>query len=202
PLPGEEVKPPAAVHRLTVQPGEVRLTDSRSRQQLLVTAHAADGYLLDATRHVAFEAADPGIARVDAGGIVRPVKGGTTRVRVTGLGQAVEVPVAVGNLAKAPPVSFSNEVMAVLGKAGCNSGACHGHNSGKGGFKLSLRGYDPAADHKALRERVDLDDPDLSKILLKPTEQVAHRGGKRFDVDSDFYTTLRQWLAQKAEADV
>jgi hypothetical protein len=37
------------------------------------------------------------------------------------------------------PVSFTNDVMAVLGKAGCNSGACHGHSSGKAGFKLSLR---------------------------------------------------------------
>ena len=52
----------------------------------------------------------------------------------------------------APPgsASFTNDVMAVLGKAGCNSGACHGHNSGKAGFKLSLRGYDLRADFAAL----------------------------------------------------
>ena len=40
----------------------------------------------------------------------------------------------------AGPVSFRNDVMAVLSKAGCNAGACHGNQNGKGGLKLSLRG--------------------------------------------------------------
>ena len=39
--------------------------------------------------------------------------------------------------------SFRNDVMAVLAKAGCNAGACHGNKNGKGGFKLSLRGAGP-----------------------------------------------------------
>ena len=37
-------------------------------------------------------------------------------------------------------ISFRNDVMAVLSKAGCNLGACHGNFNGKGGFRLSLRG--------------------------------------------------------------
>ena len=32
------------------------------------------------------------------------------------------------------PVSFRNEVMAVLSRAGCNQGVCHGNLNGKGGF--------------------------------------------------------------------
>ena len=36
--------------------------------------------------------------------------------------------------------------MAVLSKAGCNQGVCHGNQHGKGGFKLSLRGQDPELD--------------------------------------------------------
>jgi mono/diheme cytochrome c family protein len=47
-------------------------------------------------------------------------------------------------------VTFTNDVMAVLSKAGCNQGTCHGNLNGKGGFKLSLRGEDPAADFTAL----------------------------------------------------
>ena len=48
-----------------------------------------------------------------------------------------------------------------LTRAGCNSGACHGALAGKGGMKLSLRGYDPESDHfvltrQALGRRVDL----------------------------------------------
>ena len=40
----------------------------------------------------------------------------------------------------------TNHVQAVLAKTGCNSGACHGALAGKGGFRLSLRGYDPNSD--------------------------------------------------------
>ena len=45
------------------------------------------------------------------------------------------------------PVSFINEVNPVLTRAGCNAGACHGAAAGKGGVKLSLRGYAPELDY-------------------------------------------------------
>ncbi|HEX4150034.1 MAG TPA: hypothetical protein VHY20_13640, partial [Pirellulales bacterium] len=51
---------------------------------------------------------------------------------------------------QAGSVSFGREVMAVLSKAGCNQGTCHGNQQGKNGFKLSLRGEDPAADYLAI----------------------------------------------------
>ena len=38
-------------------------------------------------------------------------------------------------------VSFSNDIQPLLTKFGCNQGACHGSQYGKGGFKLSLRGF-------------------------------------------------------------
>src|SRR5438445_11920500 len=44
--------------------------------------------------------------------------------------------------AAVPTVSFRNDVMAVLSKAGCSAGTCHGYKNGKGGFKLTLRGQD------------------------------------------------------------
>ena len=47
---------------------------------------------------------------------------------------------AAAPLAAQPPVSYRNEVMAVLSRAGCNQGICHGNLNGRGGFKLSLRG--------------------------------------------------------------
>src|SRR5437660_936082 len=52
----------------------------------------------------------------------------------------------VGTEARGETVSFRNDVMAVLSKAGCNQGTCHGNQNGKNGFKLSLRGEDPAFD--------------------------------------------------------
>src|ERR1043165_9617013 len=82
-------------------------------------------------------------------------------------------------------VSFRNDVMAVVSKAGCNAGMCHGNQNGKAGFKLSLRGEDPEFDYNALTRdafgrRTNLEEPERSLILLKPTGQIAHEGGLRF----------------------
>src|SRR5262245_13351220 len=96
--------------------------------------------------------------------------------------------------------------MAVLSKAGCNAGACHGNAKGKAGFKLSLRGEDPELDYKALTRdmlgrRTNPTDPDQSLILLKPTAQLAHEGGQRFKPDSAEYRILRQWIVSGTPPD-
>jgi hypothetical protein len=103
-------------------------------------------------------------------------------------------------------VSFRNEVMPLLSKAGCNAGGCHGNANGKASFKLSLRGEDPALDFIALTRdqfgrRVDLAEPESSLILLKPTTALAHEGGQRFKKGSTEYELLRQWIAAGAKDD-
>jgi hypothetical protein len=107
---------------------------------------------------------------------------------------------------QAASVSFRNEVMAVLSRSGCNQGTCHGNQNGKGGFKLSLRGDDPAFDYEALtREmlgrRTDPLRPADSLLLLKATAQVPHEGGKRFAVDSLEYSILQRWIADNRPTD-
>src|SRR5258708_8067684 len=102
--------------------------------------------------------------------------------------------------ARAADLTFRNDVMSVLSKAGCNLGVCHGNQNGKGGFKLSLRGQDPQADLTAISRdqhgrRANPLEPDRSLLLLKPTAQIAHQGGRRFRVDSVEYQILRQWIA-------
>lgn len=101
------------------------------------------------------------------------------------------------------PVSFRAEVMAVLSKAGCNSGPCHGNANGKAGFKLSLRGEDAEFDFIALARdqggrRLDTVAPAESLALMKATAQLPHEGGRRFEVGSWEYNTLRDWIAQGA----
>jgi hypothetical protein len=115
---------------------------------------------------------------------------------------------ASGGVAPADPagVSFRNDVMAVFAKAGCSAGACHGNRSGKGGFKLSLRGQDPDGDHQALtRElfgrRVNPVGPARSLILQKATAAVPHEGGRRFGRDSDEYRILLRWIEAGAPRD-
>ena len=83
--------------------------------------------------------------------------------------------------AVADDVSFRNDVMAVLSKAGCNRGVCHGNKHGKGGFKLSLRGQNADFDYAALSRRqsarrANLIDPAKSLVLRKPTMQTPHEG--------------------------
>ncbi len=99
------------------------------------------------------------------------------------------------------PVSFAREVVPAFTKAGCNSGSCHGTPTGKNGFRLSLRGYDPALDiHTLTREmggrRLDAIDPDRSLILQKATARAPHEGGRKFDPDGDLYRLVRAWIAQ------
>src|SRR5437660_10405159 len=108
---------------------------------------------------------------------------------------------ATSSLWAQAPVSFRNEVMAVLSRAGCNQGVCHGNLPGKGGFKLSLRGQDAEFDLAAvtrdqLGRRANPHNPDASLFLLKPTGQVLHEGGVRFSVTSDEHRILRDWIKQ------
>src|SRR3989441_978754 len=115
--------------------------------------------------------------------------------------------VAVPSASVAADVSFERDVMAVLSKAGCNAGACHGNANGKAGFKLSLRGEDADLDFKALTRdmfgrRTEPVDPDQSLILLKATTQLAHEGGQRFKKDSDEYRILQQWITEGTPQDL
>jgi hypothetical protein len=100
-----------------------------------------------------------------------------------------------------PKVDFERHVMGVFGRMGCNAGSCHGSFQGKGGFRLSLFGYDPEKDFFTLTRdlqgrRVNVADPDRSLILLKATGQVPHGGLVRLSRGSWAYTVLREWIAQ------
>ncbi len=109
-------------------------------------------------------------------------------------------------------VDFERHVMGIFGRAGCNAGSCHGSFQGRGGFRLSLFGYDPEKDYRtltrdALGRRINLLDPDHSELLLKATGQMPHEGGRRFGADSWQYRVLRDWIAagapwQKGSGDV
>ena len=98
-------------------------------------------------------------------------------------------------------VTFLRDVAPVLNKASCTSGPCHGAAKGKNGFKLSLRGYDPRFDYEALLydlsgRRFNRADPARSLMLAKPTQEVAHGGGLRFEPNSRYYKIIFDWISQ------
>jgi hypothetical protein len=102
-------------------------------------------------------------------------------------------------VARADEPSFERDVVPILSKAGCNGGGCHGALAGKAGFRLSLFGYDPKSDYLAITRdargrRVDLVEPGASLLLTKPTMALAHKGGKRLEVNGDDYKLLAAWI--------
>jgi hypothetical protein len=108
---------------------------------------------------------------------------------------------SAATLFAAEPVTFLRDVAPILNKTSCTSGPCHGAAKGKNGFKLSLRGYDPQFDYEALLydlsgRRFNRADPARSLMLAKPSQQVPHGGGLRFEKDSAYYKTIYQWIAQ------
>ncbi|HMC64568.1 MAG TPA: DUF1549 domain-containing protein [Gemmataceae bacterium] len=196
----------ARVTQLTVEPAQITLRHADDRQQLIITGKLPDGSARDLTRDVQFGSSNPGIAVVSSRGVVAATGAGQANIHVVGAGLAAIVPVTVKGIA-GRPISFANDVMPVLAKAGCNSGACHGAASGKKGFKLSLRGYDPPTDYLALTRgtegrRIDRNLPEHSLILLKPTGLTPHEGGKRFDTHSEYAGILRRWIAEGAQSDL
>jgi len=102
--------------------------------------------------------------------------------------------------------SFRRHVVPLMSKVGCSGRACHGSFQGRGGFRLSLFGYDFKKDFEALtggeKPRIDRKDSDESLILLKPTLQVKH-GGKQVITEFKWrYNVIRKWIANGAKMDV
>lgn len=98
-------------------------------------------------------------------------------------------------------ISFVNDVMPHLIKAGCASGNCHSKPEGQNNFKLSVFGYDPKHDYNEIvrddrGRRLFPAAPEESLILKKPTGELPHEGGIRFDRDSEAYRTILGWIRQ------
>jgi hypothetical protein len=154
---------------------------------------------------VTFHSDDESIATVEEGRVV-PVGNGKTTIQIR-QGDAVRqgetarsIEVVVRGMQESPTWSFRHDVQPILTKAGCNSGACHGALAGKGGFRLSLHGYDPLSDYFAITQhakgrRIELGDPGRSLLLAKPTGGIPHKGGVRFEVESEEYRILSEWIA-------
>lgn len=112
-----------------------------------------------------------------------------------------------GSAAEPPPVSFINDVMPVLTKAGCNVGVCHAKaGNGQNGFQLSLLGFEPGEDYEHLVKeargrRLFAGTPDKSLLLMKATGQMPHGGGIRLQASSEGYALLREWIRQGAPSD-
>jgi hypothetical protein len=194
-----------ALSRLDVFPAKVTLAGPRSRSQLVVTGHYSDGTVRDLTRDCQIASTADEIVTVE-NSVALPRRDGSAQIAIFAAGRAAVVPVEVTGHSQPQPVSFEFETLAALSKQGCNSGACHGSPSGKGGFRLSLRAFDTALDRLTLiREdlgrRTNPLDPDSSLLLNKPLMKLPHGGGLKLTKHDPAYTILRQWIAEACQPD-
>lgn len=193
--------PGAFAADLRVYPPEVTLAGPGRVQQLLVVEEKNGRVVRDLTASAKFahgKGKSGPVIKIDATGLVTAVDGGDFLITVTVDNKSTKVGGSVGT-AKADDVSFRNHVVPTLTRAGCNAGACHGALAGKGGLKLSLRGFDPESDwfvltRQALARRIDLTQPAESLSLKKATRAVQHGGGTRFLEDSPHYRVVLGWI--------
>lgn len=193
---------PAAI---TAFPAKVDLSGKRGRLQLLVTGEYANQEVRDLTSIAQFTSSNPQVVTVEKG-VVKVVGDGAAEIIVKVSSKEAKVPVTVKNAGAAHPVSFKNETLAALSKASCNMGACHGSPSGKGGFRLSLRAYDPVLDIMTLRSeyygrRTNPVAPAESLLLRKPLMELAHGGGRRLKKGDAPYTVLHDWISEGLRLD-
>jgi hypothetical protein len=191
---------------IRVSPATVSLDSPESSQQLLVFGPRDDGSERDITGAVSYQVVDARIAVIDEGGIVRPKNEGRTEVLISHGQEQFRVPVVVTGLNSPRPVSFQYEVIPILTKSRCNSGGCHGKTEGQNGFRLSIFGFDAAADHSALLKesrgrRVSPAFPERSLLLRKGTSEMPHGGGRKFVKGSARYRRLVRWIAEGAQFD-
>lgn len=188
------------IRALRVSPEQLRLTSANRQQQLLVTADLSDGSQLDLTDAATLELADPSLAQFN-GSILRGMRDGKTELIVRQGSVAARIPVLVDGADRYPPVHFKNDIVPLFSKLRCNGSGCHGKQSGQNGFKLSVFGFDPPGDFRALvhegrGRRVFPAAPDRSLLVLKATGLMPHGGGRRAEPDSLDAELLRAWIAQ------
>ena len=188
---------------LRLLPPTSTLVGPHAQQRLLVVAEEAGKVIGERTTQSTFASSNPSVATVDKTGVVKAAGDGEATITATHDGKTTTAIVNVTKSKDEFTWSFRNHVTPLMTKAGCNSGACHGALAGKGGMKLSLRGYAPSVDHfvltrQALGRRVDRLHPERSLMLAKPTMAVPHGGGQRVDVGSRDYQVLADWIASGA----
>jgi hypothetical protein len=200
------------IRSLDIHPKQPTLWGRGAVQRFVVMARFSDGMERDVTSETGISISPPGVAKLDLSGQVVAVGAGEAVVKAEVGAHTVATTVRVKSAT--PAFDFQREIGGILTKRGCNGSDCHGSVKGRGGFKLSLNGLRPSEDYEWIvkggtfhvltddagkREpRIDVEDPQDSLLLLKPTREVSHRGGKRFDLDSADYNTILAWVREGA----
>jgi hypothetical protein len=190
---------PAFAGELHLYPPEIAISGPNRGQQVLVVEEENSRVVKDHTAIASYTSSNEKVATVSKTGRITTVGNGEAIISAIVNGQKVAQTITVNGFDKPGEWSFRNHVVPTMTRLGCNSGACHGALAGKGGFKLSLRGFDPDSDwfvmtRQAQARRVDLTKPAESLLLKKTTRTLPHGGGKRITEGDDHYALFLDWI--------
>ena len=192
---------------IEIYPQRIHLAGPNHRHNLLVLGLNAGKTTTSFIPKTTFSVEPPNLGTISATGEFLAQNPGKGQIRIRVANKELFIPTEVGNNPWGNKVSFANDILPILTKTGCNSGACHGALAGKGSLKLSLRGYDPQADHHALTgqlagRRIDKEIPANSLTIRKPLAEIPHSGGKKWKKNSPEELLVRNWISQNAPQSV
>ena len=187
---------------LRVFPDHIDIHPLAASQRVVVMLTDLRGVTNDVTSEANVTLEDASLARWQDG-VLHPLAAGETRLLIQHAGLSARVDVRVNRSSLEVWPSFQNEVVPVLMRYGCSAGGCHGATRGKDGFRLSLFGYDPDADHFRLtrefvNRRVNVALPQDSLLLKKSAGIVPHGGGKKLVPADSNFDLLTRWIAAGA----
>ncbi len=198
----------SAAETLVVRPSDpqLRLHGEFDRIQLLVNLVAADSAITDrspdSTAAAKYVSSNPSVVGVSATGQLLAIANGEATITVSVGDVSRIIPVTVDGV-ESVRRGFTSDIRPILNKAGCASAACHASQHGKGGFKLSVFGFEPLADYDSIARasrsrRINFASVEASLILRKPANQVPHGGGQRLDPKSVEYQIFKSWIENGA----
>ena len=207
----EDRQPTAGIVSLRLMPEQVVLAGAGASQRFLVLATGPDGLDREVTAQATLSISHPEVASLGPEGKVVSISNGEATLRAELSGRSVVAAVRTSQSGKTDPVSFVTDITRILTKRGCNGSSCHGGVKGRGGFRLSSNAMHPAEDYDWIVQgggyqvltdqprgprnpRIDLQAPEDSLLLLKPTMMLPHGGGVRFERGSGDYGTILSWL--------
>ena len=199
PQTGSASEPPAVA--LSASSQEISLAGPDAARQLVIESTDSTGHVRDVTREVQFDVDPQGVVSVDSTGYVTPRSNGQATITARMKDAAsVKIPVVASSFGTHRAISFPNDIVPHLTRAGCNGGACHGTPKGQNNFRLSLLGFEPKTDYEFLtREsrgrRIFPAAPARSLLLEKASGQQAHGGGVRIQKESLAYRLMQRWIS-------
>ncbi len=204
-----QVDPAQDVTKVLISPSQIELDSPYAYTQLVVTAVMSDDSTRDITRNA--DITIPSWATITPRGVLRAAGNGQGDVTISYGGIASKINMIARGItpekadaANHGSVDFIRDVGPILSRLGCNQGTCHGAQKGKNGFKLSLRGYDPVYDLRALTDdlaarRINPASPDESLMLRKPLGLSPHQGGVLMEKGDPYHTVLQRWIADGSQ---